>query len=756
MKKLLAFTACLFLSACCLAGTILVKNIEELNQANKTAQPGDVVILQNGTWSNVAIKLSCSGEEGKPIVFKAQEAGKVIISGTSQLRFGGNYITVDGLCFTNGYSPSGPIVDFRINDKQLANNCRFTNCVINDFNKPKRMSEDYWVSLSGKKNRIDHCSFLNKKNLGVLMAVILDDERSRENFHSIDHNYFGVRPPLGSNAGEIIRVGVSQHCQFNSNTQIVDNFFDRCDGETEIISIKSCSNVVRYNVFKESQGDVVLRHGNDNTVESNIFMGNDKEGTGGVRIINRGQWVVNNLFYKCRGVAFRSPLSIMNGVPNSPAFRYVPVTDAVVANNSFYNCTPISFCEGSDAERSTPPSNVYFFNNTFYNNRDSLIYHVYDNISGISFANNIVSKAVPQPLTKGFTKTSLQEDRKVNVTWTSAPGINPQSFLPDSMARLTGRLAKTFSSSAGFSDEAIVERTVQNALTNCGAKWFVNKAISDKPTLVSCKNAEAIYKAIADQKKPLLISLTGTAYTFDKPLVVDGNVSLTSATKTPVAFNTTTALPALFIIRNRGALHLNGFNITGNDLKSTAFIATDTTGSSEHYNLTIKNSVFKNLSSCSNFFYAHKSTFGDSIIIENSSFSALANGFMLADEKDDKGYYNAEKIRIVNNRFTGGAGFLLQLYRGGNDESTMGPDLAFRNNQVSNYNTVTADPLIQLTGVQKTNITGNTLSNSNGSKTAILYKDTVRAVHYLANNLFSHSGSVQKNDFVTEQKNTFQ
>jgi poly(beta-D-mannuronate) lyase len=58
-----------------------------------------------------------------------------------------------------------------------------------------------------------------KKNLGVLLAVILDDERSRENFHSIDHNYFGKRPPLASNGGEIIRVGVSQHCQFNSNTQ---------------------------------------------------------------------------------------------------------------------------------------------------------------------------------------------------------------------------------------------------------------------------------------------------------------------------------------------------------------------------------------------------------------------------------------------------------------------------------------------------------------------------------------------------------
>ena len=73
-----------------------------------------------------------------------------------------------------------------------------------------------------------------KKNMGVLLAVILDDGRSRENHHSIDHNYFGRRPVLGSNGGEIIRVGVSQHCQFNSNTQITNNFFEQCDGETEL------------------------------------------------------------------------------------------------------------------------------------------------------------------------------------------------------------------------------------------------------------------------------------------------------------------------------------------------------------------------------------------------------------------------------------------------------------------------------------------------------------------------------------------
>jgi hypothetical protein len=89
------------------------------------------------------------------------------------------------------------------------------------------------------------CEAAAEKNIGVLVAVILEDDRSRSNFHSIDHNYFGLRTPLASNGGEIIRVGVSEHCEFNSNTIIEANFFEKCDGETEIISIKSCQNIVK-------------------------------------------------------------------------------------------------------------------------------------------------------------------------------------------------------------------------------------------------------------------------------------------------------------------------------------------------------------------------------------------------------------------------------------------------------------------------------------------------------------------------------
>src|SRR6185503_2762170 len=258
MNRLLFLNCLLVLSALANATTIIVKNIDELNTANKNAKAGDIIILQNGDWKDVTIKLNCTGTAEKPITFKAQAAGKVMITGNSRLKIGGTFIVVDGFYFMNGFAGDDDVITFRTDDKQLANNCRVTNTVINDFNNLKRVDENYWIAFYGKNNRLDHCSFIDKKNIGVLLAVILDDDRSRGNFHSIDHNYFGRRPPLASNGGEIIRVGVSQHCQYNSNTQIKNNFFENCDGETEIISIKSCSNIVEGNVFKECQGSVVL------------------------------------------------------------------------------------------------------------------------------------------------------------------------------------------------------------------------------------------------------------------------------------------------------------------------------------------------------------------------------------------------------------------------------------------------------------------------------------------------------------------
>jgi len=714
MTRLLTLSFFLFLSLSCYPNIIPVKNIEELNNASKNAKPGDTIILQNGEWKNVTISLDCIGSKERQVVIKAQTPGKVLITGNSKLKIGGQYIIVDGLHFTNGYAGKDAVITFRTDNKHLANDCRVTNTVINDFNNPKRMDENNWVTFYGKNNELDHCSFIDKKNMGVLLAVILDDERSRENFHSIDHNYFGRRLPLASNGGEIIRVGLSQHCQFNSNTHINNNLFEDCNGEAEIISIKSCANEVKGNVFKECQGSVVLRHGDNNIVMNNYFLGNDKTSTGGIRVINKGQQVSNNIFYKCRGVDFRSPLVIMNGVPNSPPTRYVQVTNAEIVNNTFYESSPISLCEGSDAERTLPPDNVNFSNNAFYNTLDSIIYNVFDDIKGIHFTNNKVSDKISQPLPDGFAKT----------------------ILPSSVSNIP-----------------IAEKQVY---TSSGANWFKKYAVSNskKKIFINCLTAGEIYKQL-ERNEDVIIQLTGKEYKINTPFIISKNVQFKSDKKNSIKFEPENIL-SVFLLSGKGNLTLNNINIDGKNVKATHFISSDSNGYSDHYNLTINNCSLQNFNrsvGCQTIFHAFKSMMADSIVLNNNTFiNNSCNFFFMNDEKEDKGYYNAEKIIIRHNNFNSQNGTLLNVYRGGSDESTLGPNLSFSHNKFSNCNG--GDPLIILTGVQVSNIFSNNFSSCNPSSTLIFYKDLVRAKHNLERNTLTNSGKIEKNVFVTEAGNT--
>ena len=126
------------------------------------------------------------------------------------------------------------------------------------------------------------------------MIVGLDTEASIENNHKIDHNYFGPRPTFGNNGGETLRIGTSHSSLKNSNTLVESNYFDRCNGEHEIISNKSCQNTFKYNTFFECTGTLTMRHGNETFVDGNVFIGNGKPSTGGVRVINESQTVINN------------------------------------------------------------------------------------------------------------------------------------------------------------------------------------------------------------------------------------------------------------------------------------------------------------------------------------------------------------------------------------------------------------------------------------------------------------------------------
>jgi poly(beta-D-mannuronate) lyase len=745
---LLFLSSTLFLNA--FASNRVVTNINELELANQNAKPGDTIVLKNGEWNNVTFKLDAMGLNEKPIVFKAESKGKVMITGNSKLLIGGSYLIIDGLYFTNGYSGVDAVIKFSINQQKIANHCRVTNTVINDFNNPKRLNENYWVALYGKNNRLDHCSFINKKNIGVLVAVILEDDRSRANYHSIDHNYFGFRTPLASNGGEIIRVGVSEYCEFNSNTIIEANFFEKCDGETEIISIKSCQNIVRNNVFKECQGAVVLRHGNYNTIANNVFLGNDKQGTGGVRVINKGQVVVNNFFYKCKGVDFRSPLSIMNGVPNSPANRYVGVSDAVIANNSFYDCTAISFSEGRSEERSIQPKNVQFINNLFYTKSDTTIYHIYDDISGIQFSNNLVSADVNKQLISGFKKANLKMEQ-FGVVSIPKTIVNGSNLMSDSIrSMLLAATKNDFALSTGYVSKGNYLKVVENASTNCGASWYSNSHKKEITVSVNCNNTAEITNALEKYKNSkLTINLTNNNYSFVASIPLREDVTFKTSIKLPIQFINNNELDYLFEIKGNQSLHLKNLTLNLSSLKAKVFVTSDTSGTSNHSNFTMQNCTISNFNGT--FLKASKSSLLDSVFISNCNWSN-GKGILLNlyDEKDNKGYYNVEKMTISNNTISNHTGPLLAILRSGKDESTLGPLVQINNNT---FNQIASDnaPFILLNGVQQSLIQNNRFNNCNPTNKLIEYLDEVRAAHTLSSNQFEQSGTIIKNNYVTQK-----
>ena len=192
--------------------------------------------------------------------------------------------------------------------------------------------------------------------------------------HLIDNNYFADRPEGNANGFETIRIGTSAESLSDSFTTVENNLFERVDGEIEIISNKSGNNTFRYNTFRESSGTLTLRHGDDNRVEGNFFLGEGKDGSGGVRVIGERQTLVNNYFQGLDGRA-GGAISISAGVPNSANNQYFQVKDAVIAHNTVIdvNEAAITFDDGlGSSGRTLLAENVTIANNAIFSTQDAL------------------------------------------------------------------------------------------------------------------------------------------------------------------------------------------------------------------------------------------------------------------------------------------------------------------------------------------------------------------------------------------------
>jgi poly(beta-D-mannuronate) lyase len=662
-----------------LARERLVRSATELASAIAAAAPGDTIVLANGVWRDVDIRLEASGTAARPITLRAQRPGQVVISGRSAVRVAGRHLVVRDLVFRGGQPLAEAAIVTRIGTR-WAEDTRFTGIVIDRFSNPDRRREDHWVALYGRNIRFDHSHIAGKQNAGATFVVIRMPGWPLDNRIRIDRNHFGPRPVLGSNTGETIRIGTSEESLSVSGSVVENNIFERCDGEVEIVSIKSGGNVIRGNLFLESQGAVVLRHGNGNLVESNIFLGGGADNTGGVRIINRDQVVRNNYLEGLAGTNFTAALALMSGVPNSAINRYHQVVGGEVANNTLIKPAAILFGAGASAERSAAPEGITLSRNLVVADK-AAPFRIDAPTGGIRFAGNVTDVAAPGEA--GFVQRSLALRRAAN-------GL---LYPVDPALSATGAARNL--------------RQLRRA--EVGPKWYRPPAPgNDRATVRKVDSVAALVAALAAAQDSDVIDLGSGRFELGQALPVQRRVTLTG-NRARLSFRSDT----LFSIEEGGSLTLRGMDISGELAPlaaGNAVIRSARQSMLTNYVIDIADTRFSGLARSPGFdlVATTPATLAARIRIAASEISDLSGAIVAAAaERGTAGLYPAERIeleRLQLNR----VGLIGDVLRQGTDESTFGPRLMLSRSQISDSGA------LRLSGVQVALISDNNFVRSGG------------------------------------------
>ena len=278
-------------------------------------RPGDIVEVSDGSYTIGGLTIESSGTSNQPILIRSKNIGGAILVGESyfDLRRAA-YIQIEGFDIRSNV--------YTVIKLQACHHIRITRNFIHLTEIEGQGGK--WILIGGiwndssaasHHNRIDHNLFENKHQLGNFITIDGQQEpiNQMSQYDYIDCNYFRNIGPRAVNEMEAIRVGVSDLCMSSAYCVIESNLFEECNGDPEIISVKSCDNVVRQNTFRRCQGTLCLRHGNRNEASGNFFFGEGAEGTGGIRVYGNDHKIFNNYFERLTGTKWDAPITLTNG-----------------------------------------------------------------------------------------------------------------------------------------------------------------------------------------------------------------------------------------------------------------------------------------------------------------------------------------------------------------------------------------------------------------------------------------------------------
>jgi poly(beta-D-mannuronate) lyase len=238
-----------------------------LGGAVAAAQAGDCLIVADG--NHTAPSIGARGNATAPIVVRAANRGKAVFTGGTLQLNGAAHVIVEGFAFRGG------------------GGVRINNCTACRISRSRfTLGGGTWIVVDGNSNgtRIDRNQLGPKNSDGNIIGPTGPSTATR-----IDRNHLHDVSP-GGNGRETLRLGccgpqTDAHDTFNV---VEHNLFENCSGEAEIITVKSSSNTIRYNTFRNSRGNVTLRAGKRSSVYGNFMFGN------GIRLYDDDHKIFNN------------------------------------------------------------------------------------------------------------------------------------------------------------------------------------------------------------------------------------------------------------------------------------------------------------------------------------------------------------------------------------------------------------------------------------------------------------------------------
>ena len=271
------------------AAVYSVGSIADLTSKINSANPGDRIILSNGVYTTTGIiSITRSGTATQPILIAAQTVGGAEITGRSGFQFnGGSYVTIQGFHFSH-------------TNNNLFVNTNSTHCRITQ-NTFDLNPISPWVRVYGDDTEVDHNLFRN--NTAGQYLQLYDWNSNDDNVAQrmwVHHNHLYNDIFAGANGGESLQLGQGSR-PFGSAWVVAEyNLFDQANGDSEVISVKTSDDVIRYNTFINSRGAITLRNQNRCRVEGNFILN-----SAGIYIYGADALIFNNYLQGAtNGIAF--------------------------------------------------------------------------------------------------------------------------------------------------------------------------------------------------------------------------------------------------------------------------------------------------------------------------------------------------------------------------------------------------------------------------------------------------------------------